>query len=277
MDRVSLHGPRYYNHSATGECNFAAAADKTCFTTLTQHLTVDYTNRNHGSFRSFREAFPGYTTQQICGVSPGMIIPIDCKLRKIASDLCCQLSRFWFDCVCIYFAKYDGVLHPSARFYLPVDAIACICTSRPQNSLAVLSTVWITCRRPDQHVARLVKLSELLATTGMAQTVPSSWYVPNISGCTRAPVTDMLTVCNFCRVPSLRVSPPSTCKESSLEVGLVMDDELQIVVALRQIASPGFVLQITDGTQLVCQLTLKLLPGTHENTTLLPTPLKARP
>ena len=79
----------------------------------------------------------------------------------------------------------------------------------------------------------------------------------------RAPVTDVLTVCNFCRVPSLRASPLSTYKESSLEVGLVPDGP-QIVTALRQNASLGFVLQTMDGTQLVYQLTLRLLLGNFD-------------
>ena len=83
----------------------------------------------------------------------------------------------------------------------------------------------------------------------------------------RAIGTDLLTVCDFCRVPSLRASLPSTYKESSLEVRIVVDGAQ--IVALRRNATPGCVLQTTDGTQLVCQLTPKLLPGTVYYTTLL--------
>lgn len=46
--------------------------------------------------------------------------------------------------------------------------------------------------------------------------------------------------------------------------------------ASNQSLSPsGLGLQTTDGTQLVCQLTLKLLPGTLDITRLIPSPLKA--
>ena len=252
--------------------------DKSCITTLTQHLRVDFTDRNHGSFRSVRKAFPRYTAQQVCSVSAGTIIPIDLQSttdRERSSPP--AFKAFLYLCLSTI-CSLRWILAPIRTTYLPVDAIACICTSRPQNPLAVLSTALITCRQLDRHAVHLVKLSEPPATTGMAQTVPSFWYVPHLSDSTPGLatillVTDLLIVCDFCRVPSLRALPPSTYKESSLEVGLVEDS--QTVAALCRIASPEFVLQTTDGTQLVCQLIPKRLPGTIDYTTLLPSSLKA--
>lgn len=47
------------------------------------------TARKHGSLRSFRKAFPGYTAQQVCGVSPGTIsiLGLLCYLSRIDVDL----------------------------------------------------------------------------------------------------------------------------------------------------------------------------------------------